>query len=111
MAKAVERLANAIVELEASIEAARRQAMELSNDLTGLAERLATEKRSEIRSVLSVASEELENIAREEEERLKEEFESEVSEKVEEIGETATSNMEKAVEAVLREIVDILKRV
>ena len=111
MAKAVERLANAIVELEASIEAARRQAVELSNDLTGLAERLAMEKRSEIRSVLSVASEELENIAREEEERLKEEFESEVSEKVEEIGETATSNMEKAVESVLREIVDILKRV
>jgi len=111
LAKAVEKLANAIVELEESINSARQRAVELSNDLTAIAESIANEKKSEIRKVLSVAVEELERIAREEEERLKEEFESVVSEKIEEISETAAANMRKAVDEVLREIVEIIKRV
>ncbi len=111
MAKAVERLANAIVELESSVASARQRAVDLSNDLTALAERLASEKRGEIRRVVSLAVEELERIAREEEERLKEEFETALSERIEEVGETATANMSKAVEAVVREIAEILKRV
>lgn len=111
MAKAVERLANAIIELESDVEEARQRAVEISNDITALAERLAAEKRSEIRRILALAVEELERIASEEEERLKEEFENTVSERVEEVGETATANMDKAVEAVLRELREIIKRV